>query len=76
MSDIIQIFGTSLAYILFYLTMLAGVIIIPFGVPGEFLIVIAALVWWLVTGGHAISDGEYLYDLEMELLAVPGGVVE
>lgn len=55
MSDIVQILGTSLAYIVFYLTMLAGVIIIPFGVPGEFLIVIAALVWWLVTGGHAIS---------------------
>lgn len=55
MSDILQLLGTGLAFIVLYLIMLFSVIIIPFGVPGEFLIVIAALVWSLVTGGHAIS---------------------
>ena len=48
MSEILHNAGLVVGYCLFYLVMLAGVAIIPLGVPGQFLIVVAALAWCLV----------------------------
>ncbi len=55
MTEFLQLLGTGIGYIVLYLVMIAGIVIIPFGVPGEFLIVIAALILSLATGGQMLS---------------------
>lgn len=57
MSELLETTGSILGYLSLYITMCAGVIVIPLGVPGEFLIVIAALIACILTGGQAISLG-------------------
>lgn len=54
MTEILQNTGVILGYCLLYLSMLVGVVIIPLGVPGQFLIVVAALVFSLLLP-HALS---------------------
>ena len=47
--------GIVLVYVLLYLIMIAGVLIIPFGVPGQFVMVAAAIVFVLVSGTEVMS---------------------
>ena len=51
----LQTIGQIGGVILLYFVMLTGVVIIPLGVPGEFLIVAATLVFILVAGSQVIS---------------------
>ena len=51
MLTILSIFG----YILLYLVMLAGIVVIPLGIPGEFAILAAVIVLMLFTGTSQVS---------------------
>jgi len=55
MSELLQTIGSAAGYCLFYLAMLAGVMIIPLGFPGQFIIVAAACVFSLIAGSDALS---------------------
>lgn len=64
-----RVFFVSLAYVFFYLTMLLGVVLVPLGLPGEFLIVIATGVFILAAGSGIISWGTFLALLVLGILA-------
>ena len=68
-TDALQTSGTVLAYCLLYLAMFAGVIIIPFGIPGQFIIVVAALVVMLIAGTEVMSIGMVALLLGLGILA-------
>lgn len=55
MIEIAAIAAWVLGLTLLYIVMLLGVVLIPFGLPGEFLIVIAALVCTLVAGAEVLG---------------------
>ncbi len=47
--------SAAVLYCLFYLVMLAGVLVIPLGLPGQFLIAFGALVVTLIAGAETLS---------------------
>ena len=51
MSNLLNILGNSLELIVFFTALLLGVLLIPLGIPGAFLQVLAALVLSLATHG-------------------------
>jgi uncharacterized protein YqgC (DUF456 family) len=55
MFDVLQWIATGLGYMFFYVVMLAGVLLIPFGVPGQFLVAVAASVFAFLCGGDTLS---------------------
>ena len=61
--------GLIAAYILLYLVMLVGVAIIPFGVPGQFIIVGAGVAFVLIAGPQVISWWTVLGVLGLAVLA-------
>ena len=67
--EFIRFFFLSLGYIFFYLIMLLGVVIIPLGLPGEFLVVLATAVFILVAGAGVISWWTLLALLLLGVLA-------
>ncbi|MBS3762127.1 MAG: DUF456 domain-containing protein [Candidatus Brocadiia bacterium] len=54
MAAILETTGAVFGYIVFYLVMLAGMIIIPLGIPGQFIIAFAALGGTLIAGKDAL----------------------
>ncbi|MDT8389184.1 MAG: DUF456 domain-containing protein [Lentisphaeria bacterium] len=64
-----RLFFISLGYVFFYLTMLLGVVLVPLGLPGEFLIVIAAGVFIAAAGSGVISWWTFLGLLLLGVLA-------
>ncbi|MFW5923599.1 MAG: DUF456 domain-containing protein [Planctomycetota bacterium] len=69
MSELFQIIGSSLGYLLLYLVMMAGPPLIILGLPGQFIIVIAALIAWVATGGEVISLAVVILLLGIGILA-------
>lgn len=67
--EIARIFFISLGYVLFYMTMLLGVVVVPLGLPGEFLIVIATGIFILAGGSGAIGWWTFLVLLFLGILA-------
>jgi len=61
--------GLVAVYCLLYLVMLAGVAIIPFGVPGQFIIVAAAAAFALIAGSQVVSWWTVLGVLGLAILA-------
>lgn len=61
--------GLISAYVLLYIVMLVGVAIIPFGVPGQFIIVGAAAIFSLIAGAQVISWWTVLGVLGLAILA-------
>ena len=61
--------GLVVVYFLLYLVMLAGVAIIPFGVPGQFIIAAAAVAFALIAGSQVISWWTVLAVLGLAILA-------
>lgn len=55
MLEIFESAGYAVVYGLLYVVMLAGVAIIPFGIPGQFVIVAAAAGFALVAGAQVLS---------------------
>jgi len=53
--EILQLIGEIFGYAAFYLAILAGVCLIPLGLPGQFLIVIACLIFILVAGSQTLT---------------------
>jgi len=54
-AGLLQNLALAILYCLFYVVMLASVVIIPFGLPGQFVIAAAALVFTLVVGAETLS---------------------
>ncbi|MGD0088741.1 MAG: DUF456 domain-containing protein [Planctomycetota bacterium] len=55
MGQFFNVLAGSLGMILFFLAQLAGVLMIPFGLPGMFLQVLAAVILILATGGARLG---------------------
>jgi hypothetical protein len=66
---ILQTTGIVLLYCLLYVIMLASVLIIPLGIPGQFAIVVAALAVTLIAGTETISLWVVALLLGMAILA-------
>ena len=69
MPGIVRTAGTTAGYIVFYLAMLGGVAVIPLGLPGQFLIVLATLVFILAVGSANLSWGVFFLILALAILA-------
>ena len=69
MVEMLETLASVVGYSVFYLAMLAGVLVIPFGIPGQFLIVAAALAFALVAGSNTLSLWVVLVLLGIALLA-------
>ena len=54
MTEVLTATGWTIVYVVFYLIMLAGVVVIPLGIPGQFIVAGAALIFSLSTGWHRL----------------------
>jgi uncharacterized protein YqgC (DUF456 family) len=67
--EALRIAAIVLGYVVFYVAMLAGMVLIPLGIPGEFITVAAVLVFTLVAGSGVLPWWVFLVVLGLGVLA-------
>lgn len=71
--QILHTVGAVLGYVVFYAVLLAGLVLVPIGLPGTWLMLAAALVFVLATGGEVMSWTAFFWLLG---LAIVGEILE